>query len=229
MSNKYLLTESLIGSVSIYMITKRLMTDFKDWDAYKLGIIDSNGNKLKAPVTFQERQSWDILTRFCCNIKKIATKFMGKSKFAAYFTAAYLLKDSINYYVKYNHERLDETLLEDMCYATQNKLNNAIKNLPEHDFVTEENLEVMMFKHYKAVATFLSENQEICDIFEEDAGGINTGGASPSVAADVAQHGQYMGVQQRPEGPKVKTKKKKKKKVRNLDLSGVIKSRKVNK
>jgi hypothetical protein len=207
----YLLTESLIGSVSIYMILKRLMTEFTEWDAFKLGIIDKNGNKLKSPVNSREREAWDILTRFCWNLKKITMKFIGKSKFVSYFTAAYLLKDSINlFYINRNIEYLNETLLSDITYSKQLNLHTFMKKLPIVEKLTEDNVELLMFKYMSIIEKCLVDNPAIRLIFEDEGGGDAPVGDAPvafkgTVAADIAQHGQYLGKKTK----KVKKKRKK--------------------
>lgn len=90
----YLLTEKLANTIIIYLIIKKLSTPFSEWDAYELGIIDENGNKLKEPITFKERDAWTVFDRFVANLKRIMSKFVGSSKFAAIATTAFLLKDS---------------------------------------------------------------------------------------------------------------------------------------
>lgn len=206
-SNNYLLTESLIGSVSIYMILKRLMTEFTEWDAYKLGIIDKDGNKLKSPVNSREREAWDILTRFCWNLKKITMKFIGKSKFVSYFTAAYLLKDSINlFYIKRNLETLNETLLNDITCAKQLALHQVLKQLPVVEKLTDDNIEFLLFKYMDIIEKCLVRHPDVMNMFEEE--GAAPAGDTPAfngtVAADIAQHGQYL-------GKKIKKSKKRKK------------------
>jgi len=90
----YLLNEGLADTVMVYLIIKKLSTPFDEWDAYKLGIIDIKGNKLKNPKSSDERKSWNVFNRFIANIKKILSKFVGPSRFGAIVTAAYLLRDS---------------------------------------------------------------------------------------------------------------------------------------
>lgn len=199
MKNNYLLTESLIGGISVYMILRKLMTDFSEWDAYKLGIIDKNGKKLKHPVSSKEREAWDILTRFCWNIKKISMKFIGKSKFAQYFTAAYLLKDSLSlFYIEKNKEKLNETLLSDITYSKQLTIQNFIKKLPQVKCVNEDMLDIEIFKYMNEVQRLLIQHPEVCELFGEDTGGL--AGSVPSApnsntVAGIAQGpGQYMGV-----------------------------------
>lgn len=91
----YLLTESLADTVIVYLIIKKLAMPFEEWDAYKEGIIDHNGKKIKEPKTFKERKTWTFFDRFIANLKRIMQKFVGKSKFAAIATAVVLLKDSL--------------------------------------------------------------------------------------------------------------------------------------
>ena len=91
---KYLITEGLADTVMVYLIIKKLSKPFKEWDAYKEGLIDENGKKLKTAITFKERKAWTVFDRFIANLKKIMSKFVGKSRFAAIATSVYLLKDS---------------------------------------------------------------------------------------------------------------------------------------
>jgi len=225
MKTKYILSESLIGSVSVYMILRKLMMPFNEWDAFKLGIIDKDGNKKKHPVTAKERESWDMLTRLCWNIKKITTKFIGKSKFASYFTAAYLLKDSLNSYIKVNQVKLDETVLSDITCTKQLIIHNAIKKLhesiliPQHNIIVNEEqnniVELEIHKFIIQVNELLKASPEILNMFiTEDGDGV-------TVQADIAQQGQKLGMVKREDPLKLskpglqKLKKKKKRKLEN--------------
>lgn len=132
MKSNYLLTENLTSTISVYLILKRLMLPWEDWGAYKLGIIDKNGKKLKHPISSKERNVWDILDRFCWNLKKITDKFIGNSKLAHNFVAAMLLRDSLNDYIKINQIRLNENELSDMTYTKQNIIYELIKEYELH-------------------------------------------------------------------------------------------------
>ena len=87
------------------------MTPFKDTDAYKLGIIDENGNRViaaepkqkgivqrKKPTplnTIEERNAYTILHKLVFNIKKIFGKVPGlRTKLGTYAAALFLLKDT---------------------------------------------------------------------------------------------------------------------------------------
>jgi len=127
------LLESLSDTLIVYMFLKKLTTPFKEWEAYKLGIIDEDGNKLKEPKTSKEKAAWTILDKFIWNIKKILQKFVGKSKLAAYLSIAYLLKDSVMLMISGN-DLLLEKLLEindELTYTRKKELYEGCKLLNE--------------------------------------------------------------------------------------------------
>jgi len=72
----------------------RLLT--KDWDtteAFKLGIIDASGNKLKKAETSEEKSAYTLFHRLVYNVKRILEKVpAGARKVATYASALYLLK-----------------------------------------------------------------------------------------------------------------------------------------
>ena len=147
----YILAESVLSTAALYMVLKKIMTPFEQWDAYKLGIIDKEGNKLKSPYTSKEREAWDLLSKFTCNFKKIIIKFLGKANFITYFTMAYLLKDSVDYfYIDHNKKVLHEKYLYDFTMSKQNELFKIIKEV-ENEFgnevVSEQNIEMLMLKY----------------------------------------------------------------------------------
>ena len=145
---RYILSESTVNTVILFVVLKKIMAPFNTWDAYKLGLIDENGKKLKEPVTSKELASWDLLTKFVWNFKKIINKFVGKSKIATYLSAAFLLKDSINlFYIDSNKTKLNETLLADFTFEKQNIIYDIIQSVPIsslHEKVTEDNFEILM-------------------------------------------------------------------------------------
>ena len=87
-----------------YRFLKLLTTPFEKTDAYKLGIIDENGNRImqkgiKKPqvplVTSQEKNAYTILHKLVFNIKKIFAKVPGlRTKVGTYAAALFLLKDT---------------------------------------------------------------------------------------------------------------------------------------
>jgi hypothetical protein len=223
MKSNYLLTESLAGSIAVYMILKKLMTEFSDWDACKLGIIDKDGKKLKHPISAKEREAWDILTRFCWNIKKISMKFIGKSKFAQNFTAAYLLKDQItSFFIEKYKNKLDESVLDDMTYSKQSLIHNIIKKLPDVKCTDEDDLEMYIFKHLNEVEKILADS-EINAIFEDS---IGVAGSATSNGVDNLAPGPGAILGDRKKIDSNKFQKKSLTKPLKKDLSKIIKKKK---
>lgn len=87
-----------------YRFLKLLTTPFEKMDAYKLGIIDENGNRIlkdkstKPAVelsTTELKNAYTILHKLVFNIKKIFNKIPGlRTKVGTYAAALFLLKDT---------------------------------------------------------------------------------------------------------------------------------------
>ena len=91
-----------------YRFLKILTTPFNKQDAYKLGIIDKDGNRVMGkPIkgikvskpdplkTPEEKAAYTILHKLIFNIKKLFNKVPGlKTKVGTYAAALYLLKDT---------------------------------------------------------------------------------------------------------------------------------------
>jgi hypothetical protein len=101
-----------VDAYLVYQTVKRLTTPFKNWDAYKAGIIDERGNVLKkrSTLTPDEQQSWGYFDILTANLKKLLSKVPGgSSRLATIAAAAYLLKEH-----KQDHsEQIDQQLLEE--------------------------------------------------------------------------------------------------------------------
>ena len=73
---------------------KLLTTKWEDTNAFKLGLIDNTGKKLKKPSTEEEKSAYNLFHRLVYNIKKLINKVPGgKSKFASYASALLLLRE----------------------------------------------------------------------------------------------------------------------------------------
>ena len=87
-----------------YRFLKLLTTPFEKQDAFKLGIIDEKGNRIKKPKSSQPavelnttelKNSYTILHKLVFNIKKIFEKVPGlRTKVGTYAAALFLLKDT---------------------------------------------------------------------------------------------------------------------------------------
>jgi len=91
-----------------YRFIKLLVTPFEKTDAYKLGIIDKDGNRIMPPPiagvrqtkpkslnTSEEKSAYTILHKLVFNIKKLFGKVPGlRTKLGTYAAALFLLKDT---------------------------------------------------------------------------------------------------------------------------------------
>lgn len=94
------MSSSTIDLFLTYHFLKRLSTPFEDWDAYKLKIIDAEGNVLRKAKTLtkpEEISAWGYFDRLVANLKKLLAKVPGgKTKIASYAAALLLIKEHKN-------------------------------------------------------------------------------------------------------------------------------------
>jgi hypothetical protein len=91
-----------------YRFLKLLTTPFDNTDAFKLGIIDKDGNRIKNEDgsvevlrTPDEKGAYTILHKLIFNIKKLFGKVPGlRTKVGTYAAALFLLKDTFKEHVE---------------------------------------------------------------------------------------------------------------------------------
>lgn len=77
-----------------FKLLKDLATPFTEWDAYKEGVIDADGNTISKPKTSSQKKSFGKLTVIARNIKRILAQMpWGKTNLASIATALVLLKE----------------------------------------------------------------------------------------------------------------------------------------
>jgi len=86
-----------------YRFIRLLTTPFEKTDAFKLGVIDKDGNRVVNPKTkkpdelstIDEKNSYTVLHKLVFNIKKLFGKVPGlRTKVGTYAAALFLLKDT---------------------------------------------------------------------------------------------------------------------------------------
>ena len=87
-----------------YRFLRLLTTPFENTDAFKLGIIDEKGNRIRLPKstkpavelsTSELQSAYTILHKLIFNIKKLFNKIPGlRTKVGTYAAALFLLKDT---------------------------------------------------------------------------------------------------------------------------------------
>jgi len=115
----------------VYQFLSRLTTPFTEWDAYKLGIIDKDGNILKKKnerKTPAEKDAFMTYDLMILKLKKLLAKLPGgESRIASYAAALWLIREwnhfSGDSYLNesVSEEQLDESVevfLETYFYYT---------------------------------------------------------------------------------------------------------------
>jgi hypothetical protein len=116
----------------VFQFIKRLSTPFKEWDAYKLGIIDEKGTQLIKRKDFTKRDQKDAFGIFdimIMKLKRLLEKIPGgKTRIGSYAAALYLIKEQqsiekggFELVESFTEETLEEKLkqyIEDVKFQT---------------------------------------------------------------------------------------------------------------
>lgn len=127
------MVDNLIAFKILYM----LVTPFEDTPAYKLGVIDKNGNPLKKikDMDMEERDSYSMLHRLVFRLKRILAKVPIINNRLGTLAAAYWL-------VKESYESKLATNLEEDFVDLLRKLQREELTLVEEELLVEEFLEL---------------------------------------------------------------------------------------
>jgi len=145
-----------------YRFLRLLTTPFEKTDAYKLGIIDGKGNRIRKPkstqpavelATSELKNSYTILHKLVFNIKKLFGKVPGlRTKTGTYAAALFLLKDTFK-------EHVDDPDMFEKEFVKYLKENNV-----EFDNEISENVigfgEILPKGEYVLVADILNKEEE---------------------------------------------------------------------
>ena len=168
-----------------YRFLKLLTTPFEKTDAFRLGIIDDNGNRIKKPkstqpavelATAEQKNAYTILHKLVFNIKKIFQKVPGlRTKVGTYAAALFLLKDtfkeSVNdpdmfekefmKYLKENNIEFDDEISEEVIGfgeilpKGEYVLSNDILNKEEEELSAKKGDKVVAYEDEAPVDTIL--------------------------------------------------------------------------
>jgi hypothetical protein len=121
----------------IYQFLKRLTTPWDKTDAYKLGIIDSEGKlikKMSELKTSEEKAAYGYFDRLVFNVKRLLEKLPGgKTRLASYAAALFLIKECTNPKENYTDDEIFQALEENydvMDKTTMKKLNELMEDAP---------------------------------------------------------------------------------------------------
>jgi len=168
-----------------YRFLKLLTTPFEKTDAFKLGIIDKNGHRIKLPksskpavelTTSELKNAYTILHKLIFNIKKLFAKVPGlRTKVGTYAAALFLLKDTFKEhvedpdmfekefikYLKENKIELDREISEEvigfgeLLPKGEYVLKNDILNKEEEELTAKKGDKVAVFDDQAPIDTVL--------------------------------------------------------------------------
>lgn len=102
---------ALADTLITYKIIKILTTPFTQTDAFRLGVIDANGKKIKNPTTPAEQESYNVLNRLVFRLKIVLNLVpVGNKDFLSYAGALALIREC--YYADEEPENLEELFTE---------------------------------------------------------------------------------------------------------------------
>jgi len=81
-----------------FRFIRMLVLDWKDWDAYKLGIIDENGKRIKTEKldTDEKKSAYTPFIRLAANTKRLLSATGAGSKLGSFAAALFLIKEKYN-------------------------------------------------------------------------------------------------------------------------------------
>ena len=133
--------DNLLALRIVYLLT----VPFEQTDAFKLGLIDANGNRIKKAETSAEKSATNMLFRLVWNIKKVfALVPYGETRLGSLAAAYLLVRES--YEAKHTEEQAlthftenfdrvwglpfqDKELVEDMLSVLDEELSGGVANI----------------------------------------------------------------------------------------------------
>lgn len=93
------LVKSAADLAYTFRFIRMLVMDWKDWDAYKTGLIDENGKRIKSIKldSDEKKSSYTPFIRLAANVKRLLSKLPGgDTKLGSFAAALYLIKEKYN-------------------------------------------------------------------------------------------------------------------------------------
>lgn len=111
-----------------YRLIRTLATDWKDQEAYTLGIIDENGKVLRKSNTLktqEEKSAYTLFHRLSFNLKRLLEALpFGKSRLASFAAALFLIKENTGL-----SEEQIKKILDDMEISIEDDLTESHWNM----------------------------------------------------------------------------------------------------
>lgn len=108
-------------------LIRELNKDFKEFEAYKLGIINTNGDKIKEPVTEQEKSAYSPETKTILKIKKYLGPKLDLINQTAILESASKLNYNKNNHLKVlEYEQKINGIIAELHQITDNALKEGL-------------------------------------------------------------------------------------------------------
>jgi len=108
--------------VYTFRFIRMLVLKWPEWDAYKEGIIDENGKRVKSVKIDSDakRNAWTPFVRLCANIKRLVSKIPGGgSRLGGFVSALYLIKENGNLKDKDIEKILESVDINDLDFLSE--------------------------------------------------------------------------------------------------------------
>jgi hypothetical protein len=132
--DQFLVEGRVFDLIYLYQFLKRLVKPFEKTNAYKLGIIDKEGNVLRKRselTTSEEKNSYTLFDTLVFNLKKLLGKIPGgKTRFASFAAALLLLKEERNKEFQLLQES-QSSFLEDRFTEEYSKIQKNMESYKE--------------------------------------------------------------------------------------------------
>tara|TARA_B100000902_G_scaffold22110_1_gene26612 strand:- start:1151 stop:1738 length:588 start_codon:yes stop_codon:yes gene_type:complete len=117
------LLKKAADTVYAFRFIRMLVLDWKDWDAYKAGIIDENGKRVKSVKidNLEKSSTWTPFIRLCANIKRLVSKAPGGgSRLGSFAAALYLIKEKTGMTDKELKQICEKVGIEPLDFLNEN-------------------------------------------------------------------------------------------------------------
>lgn len=137
---------SAVNIFVAYKFIKQLATPWEDWEAFKLGLIDDNGKKLKNASTPEEKSAYPIWMILIRNIKRVLDKLpFGRSKLGSFAAALFLLKESLEMEDGTELYEAFEAYMQKSSYIIESEdLSEKINTVPKGKYIHTESDKMIM-------------------------------------------------------------------------------------
>ena len=192
----------MLNTYYAYRFIRLLTQDWRQTDAYKLGIIDGDGELKRKPNSKREKKAYSLFHRLTWNLRRLFQKVpLGRATISRYASALYLLKEhcesnlaGFNDFSTIEELFINEVLDEDLRnYVTSLSENRQpILEKGSYDIIIQENesihtintnedlepvavvLGVPIYEHNNTIFTI----EDCVRIFEEDVSTGNMDGGT---------------------------------------------------